>query len=55
VRDGARCERRNGWIGRWVDGRVRVYEAHEVKKKIEKLRCLCLRRNKIFCFFTFMM
>jgi hypothetical protein len=29
---------------------VRVYEAYEVKNKRQKLRCLLLRRKKIYLF-----
>jgi hypothetical protein len=36
-----------GGMGGWVGG-VKVYEAYELKKKREKLRCLLLRRKKIF-------
>ena len=44
-----------GWVGEvWArgegKGRVRVYEAYAVKKKVGKLRCLLLRRKNIFLF-----
>jgi hypothetical protein len=36
-------------VGGWEDkGGVWVYEAHEVKNKREKVRCLLLRLKKIF-------
>jgi hypothetical protein len=38
-----------GWVGEGEGkGGVRVYEAYEVKKKEEHLRCLLLHRKKIF-------
>jgi hypothetical protein len=38
----------DGWAEREGKGGVRVYEAYEVENKRGKLRCLLLRRKKIF-------
>jgi hypothetical protein len=38
----------DGWAEGEGKGGVWVYEAYEVKHKREKLRCLLLRRKRIF-------